>query len=148
MVKGDIQLLATALSDPSHKTLLAQLLALLGVCQTRLLHTSSSSNNSSSNNNNNNSSSRPLLGRSAMSAWDWQLQESGIFEEDHSLDDVKDADVIQVAVPVIEETPARVWTNREKAVQTIRRDVHEKSMQTHQGGNNFSSVSTYHLKCI
>ena len=122
-MKGDVQQLAAALSDSSHKTLLTQLVALLGVCQTRLLHTS-----------------KPQLSRSAMTAWDWQLQESGIFEEDHAMDDVKDhSDVIQVPVPVREETPAKVWTNREQAVQTVTHDVHEKSMQTHQPGSTPSA---------
>ena len=53
-------MMVSSLSDPSQKTVLAQLQALLGVCQSRLAGKSPADSN-----------------------WDWQLQESGIFEEDH-----------------------------------------------------------------
>lgn len=56
-------------SEAKHKTVLTQVQALLGVCQSRLLA---------------NKNSSPTL-ESSQSNWDcWQqLQESGIFEEDH-----------------------------------------------------------------
>lgn len=60
--------MVSSLSDPSQKTVLAQLQALLGVCQSRLAqkgHHPSSATTSGDHH------------------WEWQLQESGIFEEDH-----------------------------------------------------------------
>lgn len=60
--------MVSSLSDPSQKTVLAQLQALLGVCQSRLTHKGHHP-----------SSTAP----SADQHWEWQLQESGIFEEDH-----------------------------------------------------------------
>ncbi len=58
--------MVSSLSDPSQKTVLAQLQALLGVCQSRLTGKSSPNGSPCTDTN-----------------WDWQLQESGIFEEDH-----------------------------------------------------------------
>ena len=61
-------MLVSSLNDPSQKTVLAQLQALLGVCQSRLVGNKSSPNASDTSTDSN---------------WDWQLQESGIFEEEH-----------------------------------------------------------------
>ena len=77
-VKAELQLMVSSLSDPSQKSVLAQLQALLGVCQSRLVHGTKNMDAGNSNVNVNNSSNKS----GTTTNWEWQLQESGIFEED------------------------------------------------------------------
>ena len=70
--------MVSTLSDPSQKSVLSQLQALLGVCQSRLVHginkNMDTANSSSSSNKNGGTATN----------WEWQLQESGIFEDQSS----------------------------------------------------------------
>jgi predicted nucleic acid-binding Zn-ribbon protein len=70
--------MVSSLSDPSQKSVLAQLQALLGVCQSRLVHGIKNMDAGNSNVNVNSNSNKS----GTTTNWEWQLQESGIFEED------------------------------------------------------------------
>lgn len=116
-MKAELQLMVSSLSDPSQKTVLAQLQALLGVCQSRLVPQKS-----------------PNLSENCTDTnWDWQLQESGIFEEEHhnsvdgSTQTDQDGDVsIRVTIPL----PLNGRMTEDKQVQMGPSELDNKSVQT------------------
>ncbi|EFX86191.1 hypothetical protein DAPPUDRAFT_98050 [Daphnia pulex] len=118
-VKAELQLMVSSLNDPSQKTVLAQLQALLGVCQSRLAHKS------------------PIA--SETSNWDWQLQESGIFEEDHhhSTDGSTQTDAVEcdghngdVSIRVTVPLPLCGRVTEDKEIQMSPAEMEDKSVQT------------------
>jgi len=126
-VKTELQLMVPCVSEAKHKTVLAQVQALLGVCQSRLLA------------NKNNSSSSPTV-ESSQSNWDcWQqLQESGIFEEDHQRSSRNSSSVVDSTTQTDEERRHREMTHqsvqvgievKDSSVQSDSRCQEDKTVQ-------------------
>lgn len=120
--------MVSSLNDPSQKTVLAQLQALLGVCQSRLAHKS------------------PNASETCTSNWDWQLQESGIFEEDqhHSADGSTQTDFVDeqngdVSIRVTVPLPLCGRFTEDKEVQISPAEMDHKAVQTIVDAQDFAT---------
>ena len=126
-VKSDLQSLLPCLSDASHKSVLDQLQALLGVCQNRLSPPPVKSTPNSS----------PLVAE--QSGWDWPLQESGIFEgmEDTSLEAATQTDAVRLESPSTADAATETYSfqtvERQVQVDAASAAVLERCVQTEPG---------------
>lgn len=126
--------MVSSLNDPSQKSVLAQLQALLGVCQSRLAHKS------------------PNTSEACTTNWDWQLQESGIFEEDHhsSVDGSTQTEPVEceqhngdVSIRVTVPLPLCGRVMEDKEVQMSSIEMDHKAVQAVTDFHDFATQTDY-----